>query len=68
MQQRALRILWPSFLMAGVMEVLRRSQGEAASAMCQAVLDAAYGVEKRRRVPFGRGERDDMTALVMVRS
>jgi serine phosphatase RsbU (regulator of sigma subunit) len=52
---------------AGVTEVLRRSQGEPASTMCQAVLDAAHGFAKRRRFAFGREERDDMTALAVVR-
>jgi serine phosphatase RsbU (regulator of sigma subunit) len=52
---------------AGVTEVLGRSRGEPASAMCHAVLDAAHGFHKRRRFPFGREERDDMTALAVVR-
>jgi serine phosphatase RsbU (regulator of sigma subunit) len=53
---------------AGVTEVLRGSHDAPASAMCEAVLDAAHGFEKKRRFSFGRDERDDMTALAVVRA
>jgi serine phosphatase RsbU (regulator of sigma subunit) len=57
-----------TFGAAGVTEVLRGSHDEPASAMCQAVLDAAHAFEKRRRFSFGHDERDDMTALAIVRA
>jgi serine phosphatase RsbU (regulator of sigma subunit) len=53
-----------------VMEVLKGSKGESASGVCQAVLQAAHGFEKRRWewLPFRRKlVREDMTALAMVR-
>jgi serine phosphatase RsbU (regulator of sigma subunit) len=52
-----------------VMEVLRKAKAESANGVCRAVLDAAYGFEKRRlRLPFTKpAVREDMTALAMVR-
>jgi len=56
---------------AGVLAALQSSKEDAASDLCKLVLQAAHGFEKkrwaqnfRRRKPV----RDDMTALVMVRS
>jgi serine phosphatase RsbU (regulator of sigma subunit) len=54
-----------------VMEVLRSSKDESASGVCQAVLKAADGLEKRRWgwMPFrGKPVREDMTALAMMRN
>ena len=55
---------------AGVAETLREARGESGKELCKAVLTAAHGFEKRGWRPrFGRKPvRDDMTALVMVRS
>jgi serine phosphatase RsbU (regulator of sigma subunit) len=57
-----------TFGVPGVTEAFGRTRGKPASGVCQAVLEEAHGFEKRRRFSFGRDERDDMTALVVVRS
>jgi serine phosphatase RsbU (regulator of sigma subunit) len=55
---------------AGVLEALKGAQATGARELCKLVLTAAHGFEKRGwRLRFGRKPvRDDMTALVMVRS
>jgi serine phosphatase RsbU (regulator of sigma subunit) len=53
-----------------VLKVLQRSKDESASGVCRAVLKAAHRFEKRRWKWFTfwrQVEREDMTALAMVR-
>ncbi len=53
-----------------IIAALRGSKDESASGVCDAVLKAAHGFQKRRWewLPFrGRPVREDMTALAMVR-
>ena len=54
----------------GVLDAVRGSKATSAKELCKVVLTAAHGFEKRGWRPrLGRKPvRDDMTALVMVRS